>query len=131
MVEEGTSFVVADIPGLIEGAHTGTGLGDRFLKHIERTRLLIHVIDAAGVDGRDPYDDFKTINNELREYSEKLAKLPQIIALNKADITQGAEKELMDKIKNDGSDVHIISGVTNIGIKELIYATQKKLDTLN
>ncbi|MFC1559986.1 GTPase ObgE [Candidatus Margulisiibacteriota bacterium] len=131
-IADEASFVAADIPGLLEGAHEGTGLGDRFLKHIERTKLLIHVIDAAGVDGRDPYEDFKTINNELEKYSEKLAKLPQIIALNKLDLTEAVEneKELLAKIKKDGFDVHSISGATKKGIKELVSAAYRKLNDL-
>lgn len=131
-IGEEASFVVADIPGLLEGAHEGTGLGDRFLKHIERTRLLVHIIDAAGVDGRDPYDDFKTINNELKKYSKKLAELPQIIALNKMDMPQAEEaaKQLTKKIKKDGYEVHAISGLAGNGIRELIVAAYQKLTTL-
>lgn len=131
-IGEGESFVAADIPGLIEGAHEGTGLGDRFLKHIERTKLLIHVVDAAGVDGRDPYEDFKAVNKELNNYSEKLTGLPQIVALNKMDITNAAEseKDLVKKIKKDGFEVYAISGVTGKGIKQLVYSTYNKLKTL-
>lgn len=132
-VEEGKSFVAADIPGLLEGAHKGTGLGDRFLKHIERTKLLVHVIDAAGVDGRDPYEDFKTVNTELKEFSEKLTELPQIVALNKMDLPDAAdmEKALAKKIKRDGYDVYPISGVSGKGIKELVFAMYHKLEELN
>jgi len=83
---EGESFVMADIPGLIEGAHQGVGLGHDFLKHVERTRMLIHVIDVAALDGRNPKDDFHVINRELKEYNEELAKRPQVIAANKIDV---------------------------------------------
>lgn len=79
-------FVIADIPGLIEGAHEGTGLGDQFLRHVERTKLLIHLLDASGSEGREPLDDFKKINFELEKYNEKLAKRVQIVALNKVDL---------------------------------------------
>ena len=88
-----SSFVMADIPGLIEGAHQGTGLGLDFLKHIERTRLLIHIVDVSGSEGRDPIEDFETINEELRSYSPKLAEKPQIVAANKMDITEDAQYE--------------------------------------
>ena len=85
------SFVCADIPGLIEGAAQGAGLGTEFLRHIERTRLLVHVVDISGCEGRDPYEDYKKINAELKEYSKELAKRPQVIALNKCDLP-GAEE---------------------------------------
>src|ERR671932_668358 len=89
VVEVGNqTFVVADIPGLIEGAHRGVGLGHDFLRHVERTRLLIHVVDAAGVDGRDPLDDYRQINAELEQYQPELAQRPQIVALNKADLPE-------------------------------------------
>ena len=84
------SFVAADIPGLIEGAANGEGLGHDFLRHIERTRMLCHVVDISGMEGRDPYEDFKKINAELKQYSKKLASLPQIVVLNKCDV-YGAE----------------------------------------
>ena len=89
--KDGSSFVIADIPGIIEGASTGVGLGLQFLRHIERTRLLLHLIDVSGMEGRNPKDDFRIINEELKNYSEKLAKRKQIIVANKADI---ANKEL-------------------------------------
>jgi GTPase len=125
-VDEAVSFVAADIPGLLEGAHKGVGLGDRFLRHIERTSLLIHVIDAAGVDGRKPIDDYKTINNELSSYSPKLADLPQIVVLNKMDLPDAQENAKIfkkKKIKFIG-----ISCATGEGIQELIYAASNKLN---
>jgi len=122
------TFVAADIPGLLEGAHQGTGLGDKFLKHIERTKVLIHVIDAAGVDGRDPLEDYKTINNELAAFSKELASKPQIIALNKIDLPEAREnaKKLRMKISDP---VFPISGVTGEGINELVVEAAKMLKT--
>jgi GTPase len=126
------SFVLADIPGLIEGAHDGVGLGDEFLRHIERTRVLIHILDISGVEGRDPLKDFELINNELARYNEKLAQRPQIIALNKIDLPQakenipGVKKFLEDK----GYKVFPISAVTNKGVKELINYVAQFLENL-
>ena len=96
--EFGDSFVIADIPGIIEGASEGVGLGLRFLRHIERTRLLLHVIDASGSEGRNPVEDFKTINSELKKYSEKLSERKQIIVANKADVIQ--DEELYKELEN-------------------------------
>src|SRR5699024_9380566 len=90
-VEERSSFVIADIPGLIEGAHEGTGLGHEFLRHIERTRLLVHVLDISGFEGRQPLEDFYKINEELEKYNSKLKDTPQIVAANKIDITGAKE----------------------------------------
>jgi len=120
------TFTAADIPGLLEGAHSGTGLGDKFLRHIERTKILIHVIDAAGVDGRDPLDDYKTINDELKNYSKELAKRPQIIALNKMDLTEAREnvKRIEKELKQK---VFAISGATGEGIDTLIKEAAKLL----
>ncbi|UHR02900.1 GTPase ObgE [Peptoniphilus sp. GNH] len=116
------SFVIADIPGLIEGASKGQGLGDEFLKHVERTKVLIHVVDISGSEGRDPLDDFDKINKELEDYNEKLAKKPQIIFLNKIDLSDssGKVKEFEDKF---GKGYKIFSGSAymNKGIKELMY----------
>ena len=92
-VDREHSFILADIPGLIEGAHKGSGLGHDFLRHIERTRLLIHVVDVSGIEGRDPIEDFNIINNELKTYSSKLMQRPQIVVANKCDIP-GYEKNL-------------------------------------
>lgn len=120
-------FVAADIPGLLEGAHAGTGLGDKFLRHIERTKLFIHIIDTAGVDGRDPAKDFETINKELEYYSKELSKRPQIVALNKMDLPQA--KKNLEKVKNKlkGIKIYPVSAVTGEGIEELIKATAKAL----
>ena len=115
------SFVAADIPGLIEGAAEGAGLGHDFLRHIERTRMLCHVVDVSGCEGRDPVDDFKKINDELKSYSEKLASLPQIIVCNKCDIF-GAEENLKTFRKKYGRKYKIfpITAVTGEGMRELI-----------
>ncbi|MDP3787576.1 MAG: GTPase ObgE [Candidatus Omnitrophota bacterium] len=123
-------FKVADIPGLIEGAHQGKGLGDKFLRHIERTRLLIHIIDMAGVDGRDPVSDYESLNNELKQYEHHLDKRHQIIVANKMDIDGARDnlKEFKEKIKKD---IFPISALTGEGLEELVEAVAKKLDKLN
>ena len=130
--EYGDSFVIADIPGIIEGASDGTGLGLQFLRHIERTRLLLHVIDASGVEGRNPVEDFNTINNELKNYSEKLSKRTQIIVANKVDLMQDetAYNELEKLAKEKGLAIFKISGVTGQGVKELLDYVSKTLKTL-
>jgi GTP-binding protein len=126
------SFVIADIPGLIEGAHEGVGLGIDFLRHVERTKILIHVIDVSGIEGRDPVEDYYNINEELKLYSEKLSKKPQVIAANKTDIT-GFEENLeklqaeMDKL---GNKLFVISAATNSGLRELFLYTSSILDQL-
>ena len=118
----GDSFVIADIPGIIEGASEGTGLGLQFLRHIERTRLLLHVIDVSGSEGRNPVDDFYKINEELKKYSEKLSKRKQIIVANKIDIMQDEslylELEKVAKVKQ--MEIFKISAATNEGISDLI-----------
>lgn len=123
------SFVVADIPGLIDGASEGAGLGHDFLRHIERTRLLVHVIDASGSEGRDPVEDYKAINRELAGYGEALAKKPQIVVLNKADMMQ--DNELPAKIEAlTGKEPVIMSAIIHSGTEELIktmYAELRKL----
>ncbi|KAB3533122.1 GTPase ObgE [Alkaliphilus serpentinus] len=131
----GDSFVLADIPGLIEGAHEGTGLGHEFLRHVERTKLLIHVLDAAGIEGRDPLEDFDKINQELKLYNEKLATKPQIVAANKTDIPSSQENvELIKKaLKPKGIKVFTISAATREGIDDLmVYAAErlKELETI-
>ncbi len=120
------SFVICDIPGLIEGAHKGKGLGDDFLRHVERTRVLIHMIDMAGVDGRNPAEDFKSINNELKLYNPELVKRTQVIAVNKMDMpeSRGNLKEFKRHVRKT---VYPISCVTGKGIKELLEAVYKKL----
>jgi GTP-binding protein len=115
-------FVVADIPGLIEGAHEGRGLGIRFLKHVERTRLLVHVLDLSPFTGRDPIEDFKAVNRELKQFKPELAKRPQVVALNKVDITEAAEMvpELLKFFDSMGIKVYAISAVTGRGLDELV-----------
>lgn len=132
---DGRGFVIADIPGLIEGASEGVGLGHEFLRHIERTRLIIHIVDAAGTEGRDPVDDIYKINAELKAYNPDIAKRPQIIAANKTDvICPGGEDpvaRLKAEFEPEGMEVYPISGVTGAGIKELLYAVSQKLQGLD
>ncbi len=118
----GDSFVIADIPGIIEGASNGVGLGIQFLRHIERTRLLLHVIDVSGTEGRNPIQDFHTINGELRKYSEKLSKRKQIIVANKLDIMQDNEiyNKLEEMAKKENIEIYKISAVTKQGLQELM-----------
>ena len=125
------SFVAADIPGLIEGAAQGAGLGHDFLRHIERTRMLCHVVDISGCEERDPIEDFQKINAELKEYSEVLAKLPQVIVCNKCDV-YGAEENLKAFKKKYGRKYKIypITAVTGEGTRELIEGILSKLDEL-
>ena len=132
---ETDGFVIADIPGLIEGASDGVGLGHEFLKHIERTRMIIHLVDAASSEGRDPIEDIKVINNELRTYNEELANRPQVIAANKMDIIYGEDQnEVIEKLKDEfesqGIEVFPISAVSGQGIKELFYYVKQQLDTM-
>ena len=128
----GDSFVIADIPGIIEGASQGTGLGLQFLRHIERTRLLLHVIDVSGTEGRNPEEDFNTINEELKQYSEKLAARKQIIVANKIDSMQDENlyKELEKMAKEKGIEIYKISAVTGEGIEELLKHVSEILKTL-
>lgn len=130
--EYGSSFVIADIPGIIEGASEGVGLGLQFLRHIERTRLLLHVVDASGIEGRNPVDDFNTINEELKKYSEKLSKRTQIIVASKADLIQDESKyqELEDLAKSKNMKIFKISSVTGEGVKELLDYVTETLKTL-
>lgn len=125
----GDSFVLADIPGLIEGAHTGVGLGHEFLRHVERTKVLIHVIDVAGLEGRDPIEDFEKINSELKLYSEKLVGKPQIVAANKIDIpdSENKFKELTDYMSKKEIEVFPISAATNRGMDELFARVSSRL----
>ena len=119
---EGESFVVADIPGLIEGASEGLGLGHEFLRHVERTRLLIHVVDVSGIEGRNPIEDFDTINNELKSYNADLENRMQIVAANKTDILtdQKMYDDFKAEIENRGFKVFEISAATKSGVRELI-----------
>lgn len=128
----GDSFVIADIPGIIEGASEGTGLGLQFLRHIERTRLLLHVIDVSGSEGRNPVEDFYKINEELRKYSEKLSKRKQIIVANKIDVMQDENLyvELEKVAKEHNMEIFKISAATNEGISELIKYVSQVLKTL-
>lgn len=131
-VDEGKSFVIADIPGLIEGAHTGVGLGHEFLRHIERTRVIVHLIDASGQEGRDPVDDFYKINEELTKYSEKLGDKPQIVVANKMDLPESEEgyERLKEEVESKGYHILAISAATVTGIKELKYAILNKLEEI-
>ena len=128
----GESFVIADIPGIIEGASNGTGLGLQFLRHIERTRLLLHVIDVSGIEGRNPVDDFKTINEELKSYSEKLSKRKQIIVANKIDSMQDENlyNDLEKLAKENNMEIFKISAVTGEGISELLKQVSQVLKEL-
>lgn len=129
---QGNSFVIADIPGLIEGAHEGVGLGHEFLKHVERTKLLVHVVDVAAIEGREPLQDFEVINEELRKYNPALATRPQIVAANKMDIP-GAEdnlKTFTETLEAKGYKVFPVSAATNKGLKELLYYIADKLKEL-
>lgn len=129
-VGQGKSFVIADIPGLIEGAHTGAGLGHDFLRHIERNRILVHVIDVSSQEGREPIDDFNKINEELKKFNPKLAEKPQIVVANKIDLPQSRENfdKLSKEVKNTGFDIYAISAATGEGIKALEYAIWNKLE---
>lgn len=128
----GESFVIADIPGIIECASNGTGLGLQFLRHIERTRLLLHVIDVSGIEGRNPVDDFKTINEELKSYSEKLSKRKQIIVANKIDSMQDENlyNDLEKLAKENNIEIFKISAVTGEGISELLKRVSQVLKEL-
>ena len=130
--EYGDSFVIADIPGIIEGASNGTGLGLQFLRHIERTRLLLHVIDVSGIEGRNPVEDFNIINNELKSYSEKLSTRKQIIVASKADLIQDEEQynELVELAKQKDMKIFKISSVTGEGVKELLDYVSETLKNL-
>lgn len=132
-LDGGSGFVIADIPGLIEGASEGVGLGHEFLRHIERTKVLIHIVDAASTEGRDPIEDIHKINQELVAYKEEIAKRPQVIAANKIDaIYEDGENDPIQKLKDEfepqGIRVFPISAVTGKGIKELLYYVRELLD---
>ncbi|MEG2782804.1 MAG: GTPase ObgE [Lachnospiraceae bacterium] len=127
-------FVLADIPGLIEGASEGVGLGHEFLRHIERTKMMIHVVDVAGSEGRDPVDDVYKINAELKAYNEKIAKRPQVIAANKTDLIYAGDEDPVERLRAEfepqGIKVYAISGVSGAGVQELLYYVREQLKTL-
>ena len=131
---DGAGFVMADIPGLIEGASEGVGLGHEFLRHIERTRVIIHIVDAASTEGRDPIDDIYKINKELEAYNPEIASRPQVIAANKIDciFTEDGEESPIDKLKKEfepkGIQVYAISAVSGQGVRELLFHVKELLD---
>ncbi|WP_462257883.1 Obg family GTPase CgtA, partial [Ruminococcus champanellensis] len=125
------SFVMADIPGLIEGASEGVGLGHEFLRHVERCRLILHVLDVSGVEGRDPIEDYKIINRELANFSEELAECPQIVAANKADMaTEEQIQRLRTFIEGEGHHFFVISAATTQGTDALVQDVARVLETL-
>ncbi|MCM3568412.1 GTPase ObgE [Neobacillus mesonae] len=127
--EDGRSFVMADLPGLIEGAHAGVGLGHQFLRHIERTRVIVHVIDMAATEGRDPFEDYQTINRELKEYNLRLTERPQIIVANKMDMPDAEVnlKKFKEQLQED-FPVMAISAITRKGLRELLFTVADKLE---
>ena len=125
--KDGRSFVIADLPGLIEGASNGEGLGDKFLRHIERTRVIAHIIDMSGFEGRDPYDDYLTINKELEKFNEKLIKKPQVIIANKMDIDSSI-KNLKEFKKKVSDEVLEISALSKEGLDEVLIKLADMLD---
>ncbi len=126
-IDSERSFIVADIPGLIEGASDGSGLGHDFLKHVERCRVLVHLVDISGIEGRNPIEDFKMINEELKLYNEKLAQKPMIIAMNKSDLDFNNNADEFIKEFSDKYDIYKISAATTEGIKELVDAISELL----
>ena len=136
-LDDCNGFVIADIPGLIEGASEGIGLGHEFLRHIERTKMMIHVVDAAGSEGRDPVDDIHKINAELHAYNAEIASRPQVIAANKIDLIydDGESENPVERLKKEfepqGIKVFPISGVTGAGIKELLYYVSTEIEKLD
>ncbi len=131
MVEtkDGRSFAMADLPGLIEGAHEGVGLGHQFLRHIERTRVIVHVIDMSGMEGRDPYEDYQIINEELEQYNLRLTERPQIIVANKMDMPDAEEnlKQFKEQLEEDAK-VFPISAITRRGLEDLLFAVAELLE---
>ena len=130
--KDGNGFVIADIPGIIEGASEGVGLGIQFLRHVERTRLLLHFLDVSGQEGRNPVEDFYAINKELKKYSEKLSTRKQIIVANKTDVIQEETllKEVEKLAKKEGLELYKISAATKDGVQELIDHVAEVLKTL-
>ncbi|MDE7232430.1 MAG: GTPase ObgE [Lachnospiraceae bacterium] len=133
-LEDAKGFVIADIPGLIEGASEGVGLGHEFLRHIERTRLIVHIVDAASTEGRDPIQDIYAINKELAAYDQNLAGRPQIIAANKIDMIYEGDKDPVETIRAEfepqGIPVYAISAISGKGVRELLYAINNQLEKL-
>ena len=133
-LDGGKGFVIADIPGLIEGASEGVGLGHEFLRHIERTKVIIHVVDAASTEGRDPVDDIYKINEELKAYNPRMANMPQVIAANKTDVIYSEDEDPVERIRAEfepqGMKVFSISAVSGKGLKELLYYVRELLDAL-
>lgn len=126
-IYENDTFVVCDIPGLIEGAHAGKGLGHKFLRHIERTRILVHLIDVSASDGRDPYQDYVSLNKELKLYSRELAQREQVVALNKVDLPQAAENIKKFKKHFRRGRTFLISALTGEGVEGLLKEIHKRL----
>lgn len=131
-LDQGVSFVCADIPGIIEGASEGAGLGTAFLRHIDRCRLLVHLVDVSGSEGRDPVEDFRTINEELACYDLRLEQRPQIVCANKCDIARGEEnlERLRAAAEERGAELYPISAATGEGVKELLWAVSEQLRRL-
>lgn len=130
-INDGKSFVMADIPGLIEGASEGIGLGHEFLRHVERCRLIVHVVDVSGIEGRDPVEDFETINKELSSFSEELANAPQIVAANKSDMATPEQiAAFREYIEKQGLPFYEISAATTMGTKELTFGIWEELEKL-
>ncbi|MCD1258220.1 GTPase ObgE [Paenibacillus athensensis] len=133
-VGDGRSFVMADLPGLIEGAHVGVGLGHEFLRHVERTRVIVHVVDMSAADGRDPYEDFNKINEEIKLYNAKLEQRPQLLVANKMDMPESADNlELFkEQLAADGRelDIYEISALTRSGVQELLYRIAELLESI-
>ena len=133
-LDGGGGFVIADIPGLIEGASEGLGLGHQFLRHIERTKLMIHIVDAASVEGRDPIEDIRAINHELESYNPKLLEKPQLIAANKLDVCPDGGEEILSRLREafsqEGTEVFGISAATGKGVRELLYRVAELLSAL-
>ena len=124
------SFVVADLPGLIEGAHEGLGLGDKFLRHIERTKVIAHIVDMSGIEGRNPIDDFKVINNELSKFSEKLAKKPMVVIANKMDMPNSQDN--LEKFKKEvNCEVFEMSAINSEGLDNILVELANKVESIN
>ena len=131
-LENEASFVMADIPGIIEGAAEGQGLGHEFLRHVERCRLLLHVVDISGSEGRDPVEDYETINRELKNFSELLSSCPQIVVGNKADIItdEAVAEKFREYAKKNGLEYYEISAAAHIGVRDLLYKVYEKVEKL-